>query len=573
MMIRKRAPSLKGNDLKVDPRTIDIVFGFVLFLLYFAILYWRIPASPLSSDSLLYANVGLNNIREHFILNRYFHVYLQKVFLEIAPSPIEGYRTLWALLVSLVLILTYAGARAIPSSHPMNGVLAMGFLLALPNIDKIAGILVVDLTATFISMLIINLYIFSAKTNHHNAWMILGIGTLIFLGFKTKETTLPVSIPVVIGLLYDENKLGGWSRLKTLALWLLGGLLIGSIFFAILNALFLKDALFGLRISDIKIFLSTYVSGAVEAEKISDSQNWFSAFWLRELYIPFLLYIAGGISQRDELPLAIRILWVIPVVATFFVIVSVGNAWGYEFRFIMPAIPIVAILASSTLRLKSEEQPSLKRNLEITGIALGAILLILITKRIAVINRWDWNFFVHAFLYPFLLSVILLTLFLQKHPFTASKLILGMVITGLVPGMITNAKQMLVIQPNFHIFQNTVYPLEAFSDKITFTPSTKMFIDTEVFSQEGMAPIVKNIDELVCLFNFYLHVNSKRDNFNFSKVSLEQSLELVNKKYDLVLMTTRNFQYIREHLTSKFIEQLYEIYEEPKGLFVLLTAR
>jgi len=60
-------------------------------------------SGPVYSDQLMYVDIGLNNIQNADYGNRYFHVYLQKLFMALAPTPLVGTRIFWGFLVALTV--------------------------------------------------------------------------------------------------------------------------------------------------------------------------------------------------------------------------------------------------------------------------------------------------------------------------------------------------------------------------------------------------------------------------------------------------------------------------------------
>ena len=79
---------------------------------------------PNSSDITLYMNIGLNGIRMPFVLNRYFNIFMQQIFVSIAPNPIEGYHYYWGFLMGVTTFLIYVSGRyALSKSNVFNGVL------------------------------------------------------------------------------------------------------------------------------------------------------------------------------------------------------------------------------------------------------------------------------------------------------------------------------------------------------------------------------------------------------------------------------------------------------------------
>ena len=62
---------------------------------------------PIFSDEFLYIDAGLRNFAEPSYGNRYFHIYLQKLFMSLAPTPLQGVRIFWGFLIALTAALIY----------------------------------------------------------------------------------------------------------------------------------------------------------------------------------------------------------------------------------------------------------------------------------------------------------------------------------------------------------------------------------------------------------------------------------------------------------------------------------
>lgn len=431
-----------------------------------------------------------------------------------------------------------------------------------------------DLTATFMTVLMVNVYILILMScRFWRKWGIFILGILFFLALKTKETAFVASITLMLGILYEilSNKERSGSRwLRTLVL----GFLAGVGLFVVLNTLVLGDPFFGFRMSDIKIFINSYVSGAVVTPKVADGQNWFSGFWFRYLYVPYLLYLVGGVKYRNSMPFPLRIIWVTPLLVTLFVVFSVNNAWGYDFRFVLPSLPIVAMLAGVFVvgirgdHRTTGDQPGT------FWISMIATALILGLKWFALLNQWDWYYFVYGILHPVLLSAIMLTIFLVRSEKISSRLILIVVIMAIVPGLITNIKQMFIVRSNFHIFENTVYPLRAFSSKLSAVSSeNRICIDGEVFKQPGTAAIVKDVNEFTSLFVFLLDARSlSPENVKFFNTT--EDLYGVGWAYKCAFILTVNSPLLSNPgFADLGWMRNYSILIEPKGIFAFLEAQ
>ena len=93
-----------------------------------------LAGGPIFSDEMLYLDAGLRNMAVPEYGNRYFHIYLQKLFISIFPTPLTGVRVFWALLISLTTGLVYLNARIFTrKSTIFHGLLAIVFLFSFPR--------------------------------------------------------------------------------------------------------------------------------------------------------------------------------------------------------------------------------------------------------------------------------------------------------------------------------------------------------------------------------------------------------------------------------------------------------
>ena len=82
----------------------------ILIILFFAAT-WAVLAinagGPIFSDEFLYIDAGLRSFAEPSYGNRYFHIYLQKLFMALAPTPLQGVRIFWGFLIAVTAALIY----------------------------------------------------------------------------------------------------------------------------------------------------------------------------------------------------------------------------------------------------------------------------------------------------------------------------------------------------------------------------------------------------------------------------------------------------------------------------------
>ena len=77
---------------KFEKWAVIILFGLLWITLAL------LAAGPIYSDEMLYLDAGLRNIAVSRYGNRYFHIYLQKIFISIFSTPLAGVRVFWGFL-------------------------------------------------------------------------------------------------------------------------------------------------------------------------------------------------------------------------------------------------------------------------------------------------------------------------------------------------------------------------------------------------------------------------------------------------------------------------------------------
>lgn len=72
----------------------EIIISAAVFILL-GIFLAKYAGGPIYSDEVMYINHGLLNVKDPFIINRYTHIFFQKLFVEIADRPLEGVKAYW----------------------------------------------------------------------------------------------------------------------------------------------------------------------------------------------------------------------------------------------------------------------------------------------------------------------------------------------------------------------------------------------------------------------------------------------------------------------------------------------
>jgi hypothetical protein len=566
------SPALRFRSRYIE--ALLAAFGFIV--LYIPLAYF-VPGAVLGSDVPAYMNFGLNGLKSTgSSYNRYFHILLERIFLKIASTPLHGAQLFWAFLITSTCLLIYVSARLFHlGSHPLNGLLAVAVFLSLGVVAESDGTPGVDITAMFIVMVVITVYLLSARVGHCSKWLVSLLGLFFYLALKTKETTLPVGV-LVLGLGLAGPKSFDWPAFLKNLLYFFGGFLAGVVVMAIWTWSVVGDPLFGLRPSEFKDYLANYGHLQIGDQAQTGTDNWYTNLFSTTLLFPFILYVVSGLKS-SFLPLTRRLVWLIPLLVILFVSLSVGNRWGILPRFIEPALPVICFLGVQFLNF----DPLSTRKGWINAVVLLAISLVvveLLRDSISLLipkAGWDTTVFLNVVFYPFLLSCLLAVSFLVKLPGDkATKILFLLIIARITFPLITNFKALFYDHENQQTEKAIYYPYSTFSKEIIFTPQMHMFISKDIWTAVGEPYSGKNIDEVNDLFNIYFNTSATKDNFSFSNVNAGELEGILNSNYTYLLLTKSDWQQIlNDPQVYSLAEQKYLVFSDPKKILFLLKAR
>ena len=158
-------------------------------IIVFLIALWALLAihagAPIFSDEFMYIDIGLRNFKEPSYGNRFFHVYMEKFFMELAPTPLQGVRIFWGFIIALTTGIIYYNARTfMKDSTVLHGILAVVFFYTFPLITEYSGEPAVDLTAMLMVNIYISVYLFGLRQPEKRKLVLIILGMLAFLAFK-----------------------------------------------------------------------------------------------------------------------------------------------------------------------------------------------------------------------------------------------------------------------------------------------------------------------------------------------------------------------------------------------------
>jgi len=555
-------------------KNLEIALSILFFIALWVGLSFN-TGGPIYSDELLYIEIGLNNESAPNYGNRYFHVYLQKLFMAAAPTPLIGIRIYWAFMIALTALLVYWSARIfLKESTPIHGLLAAAFFFSYQFISSYAGVTSVDIAAMMMSTALIFTYLLFLRTE--KKWLLYMLGALTFLAFKTKETTLFANI-VLLGFFFDkEGKFAFKNILPFLKKYFIGFLSAIGLFI-ILDSIFLRQPFFAISPNTFsEVFQNYAYTGGFRNEP----GNWYQLYLLDDIMVPFLLFLVGGIklSTRAITP-SKKIVWVFPLLLVSFITVNMLKIpWGFIERFYFPALPVIAFLAPQFLALRKPENAKDWWKLALT--IVGVLLLVVIMRQVdmAYVQSIDWNYgkFLDSIYFPILLSLILLVIILmEKQNLLTFGIILFFMASWLLPAVSYNYKYIYVEPTTNEKFQIKYYPFLAFEDGIPIGSDVKIYSTATIFirtSEDETHMLSDNPYDILGMYNVLFDTRTVRDNLTLTYFQKDIPEQILADRYDFAFLSIDDWEYLEEQYPEVLtkLEQNYTVQYDKDQILVFL---
>jgi hypothetical protein len=529
---------------------------------------------PIYSDEQMYVNIGLNNIQNPSYGNRYFHVYLQKLFMSLAPNPVTGTKIFWGFLIALTVFLVYWNARSLfKHSQPIHGLLAVIIFFSFGFISRYCGVTSVDITAMMMVTVTLSIYLFYLHSGREQRWALVALGALIFFSFKTKESTLFANV-ILIGLLFNQDGKFSFTNIAGLIKPFLMGFFSAVGVFIFLDTIFLHNPLFSINPQTIASVFENY---AYTGEFRIEPTSYFTTFLLADIMAPFLLYLISGVTHygKDESP-SVKIVWLFPLVLALFMTLNMLKIpWGFIERFYFPALPVIAILAPQWLRF--EMPKSIRKKVIMAGLSMTGIGLILLfhqnfmawTENI----KWDYGQFVDSIYHPILLFLLLgFVLIVRRMNWLNILLPVTLILALLMAPLLYNEKYIFRIPYATNYFNQEFAPFIAFQDQIHYADKMTMFFSSNIQTEANS--LSYNRDELVAMFNIFFNGRTSRSNFYLGYKPDTMGEAITTQSFDYVMLSTNDWSLISSNLVwEKVIQSKYNSYSDPAVKVILLVKK
>ena len=529
------------NNLKFTRKTLAWIEGAAVAIVFvlLAVFLARDAGGPVMSDEVMYINNGLMNVKDTFILNRYTHIYFQKLFMALASDPFSGVKAYWGFLVAGSAAMVYVIARlATRSSSIIHAGLSVLLYLSIPLLASYSGNTAVDITAGF--FLALTALLFLLYLRHPSKVLLVLLGLSFFLAFRSKETTLAGAV-LFAGFLFGEGGRIDWRLFLRRMLYVLIGALAGILLFAVLNGIFLKDAWFGLRPSDYFSFTKSYVEGNIEEES-KNLVNWFTDYLFESILYIFVAYLLSGARRLGSLSRQERIPWLVPLAFVAILSAIIGfSKWGVVPRHIFPVLPLIAAFAPQLILHDKLEK---KKDLLWLGISLlltGAALLVgrFLLMKASLASPYNYPEYLSSSIYPIaLLGLIALVFLVSRYSFKT--LFLPLLIFGIFIRypLTLNANTYFTLQPNVNKINERLQVFRPFEKEITAADPGKILVFEKALYRLNHS---SRYAEFIGLYNMYFDKRLTTRDVTMTTTADFNTAMVSDAQPDVILVSAEEF--------------------------------
>ncbi len=521
---------------------------------------------PIFSDEYLYIDAGLRNFAEPSYANRYFHIYLQKLFMDLAPTPLWGVRVFWGFLMALTAAQVYYHARTMTKhSGILQGLLGLAFFITFPFIVEYSGEPAVDITAMAMVTVFITLYLYAVRKPDERRVALGFLGALVFLLFKTKETTIFIFY-LFLGFGFDQDGKWDWLRLQAILKPVLVGFAGGILLFILLDGLILGQPLFAISPATFRAVFNNY---AFRPGFFFGPSSWYREYFLDDLLLPFFLFVIGGVMLARKIHVQRRLLWFYPLVMAVFVTLNMLKiTYGFIERFYFPALPVIAMLAPQAIRIK---WPKERRGWIGFGVLVASAAGIIFILRVFLLNyaasmSFDFSRLLDSIYYPALLSILLASFFWSKRFHWAAGIIPLFCIAAMLFSPLVNTYKYFVRFPKVQDrYDRLMLPFRAYSGTLDLQDGDQLMVSANLKRQLDM--LSDDPNDITGMYNFFFDRRITDNNviIGYSDPSMEKLL--VQKDINFALVTADDWQTLS---TDAEILQRYSPIPTTEGSFYLL---
>jgi len=541
----------KNHDL----RSFYLYFTLILFLGF-----WRIftyyAGGPISWDELQYINLSLNPSPTPSLLNRYFHIYLQKLFISLAGGdPFLGVKIFWSFLITSSAALTFINSFELAKhgtyiTKLLTGTATLLLFFSFPYILDYPGVTYSDYTLVWLISILITLYLLYRSNKKHKHLILILMGTIFILVFKTKEIGVFLCI-LLLGIGIDEKDNFRLSLFLHNIKYFLVGTLPGFICIAILDQYFLNDLFFSFRILNWQALLDYHI----RPRNYQGIENIFEVLGRSNVIYPFILALLSfGVLKREKnLRMTHKLLLLTTLCILLSIILStITGARPIVIRFLVILAPILCIIATQFIPRRMKK--TITTNEWFFHI-VGSIITYYLIQNIIIpfsVSKWGWqreNFF--SFIIAPILFITTISLFSFFDKLNFKKILAVFSIIFLL-----TCHPILIDLNNLHnksmekSSQRRFYPFEIYKKEILYSEEMTMYISPSFNEKYEML----GRDKISCLwfFNIFFQSNARIEQFEFYNFAFSK---FINEYSEYAFLTNSDWE-------SMTFDQINEVHNQ-----------
>ena len=578
---RSAAAALNQSELELAEgqfglTRLDYIAVPVLAILAAALAFSYV-GTTIEWDDLFYMNVSQHTTKQAWVLNRYGHIYLQKLFFWLSGDALTGAKLYWSFLFFSTCVLVYWCAKMLAGKRGyVVGVVAVLMFCSHPLFGYYLGTTFADTTVMFMVMLGTFVYLaFFVGRSKYRHLVIIILGLIFFWAVKSKDSGICMGV-LFLGLGYEPTGQRSIKRFAKDIGWVAVGMLTGCVLLMMLDMIFLGDGLFSIRPSSIRRLFG-YNTG----EYIHDQKNrsWYTILSLGPIFLPFILYVlvgwkapGRGLSRHEVWA------WLIPLtILAFEMVASIRIRCGSTQRHIFPAIPGICVWGAQFFRFDirglvgGRNGPRVPKSLIGGGLVVSAfIVAVLITRRVPeFVAGTGWKSmdrFYDSVTLPLAVTVVLMSAGLSRKRGLGTLFVLSLcfffVIYFPLRNNFTSMKQRVVAKKSEWRFE----PYRVFADELRFGEDVKILVSKDIHERSWMLGRPGGAN--CCMFNVFFNQKFTYEQFIDGEVE-----DILKGDYTYAFLTWRDWKEISEkhdveHLLKDYIQK-----SDNKTQIILLKKR
>ncbi|MCD6175692.1 MAG: hypothetical protein J7K65_08020 [Planctomycetes bacterium] len=587
-ILQKGGDTLLGQQASEDQFRLTLYDYTIAPILSLMVAVWVFVhiGTAVNWDDLLYMSLSQHTVPEAWVLNRYGHIYLQKLFFLLAGDSIIGGRIFWSFIVLGTALLTYWSTRLLVGKKGyICGAIAVPMVLMQSVFGKDAGCTLTDFTVMF--LVILTVFIYLLFLNHKGGrghWLLMALGLLFFWTVKSKEVGICLGV-LFLGLGFNKKEDWNIRQFMNDLKWVIVGIAAGCAILMLLDLVFLGDLFFSVRPSNIQAVLGSNIhEPSTKALSSRISMSWYSFMTMRPLFVIFLFYLLSGWkSPAANFSLRQKVIWLFPLVLMMF-LTFVRTGFYLIPRYMAPSIPIMSIWASQFFffdmgKIRTKDGLAQKKALIMWSLAALALIiaLVVVSKQLdwakyykftePVLGAFDLRYnklrLPQQILYvlvlmPLFVTVILITTTLSKKRGPIAFFVIWLSLFVLILCPLSHNIMKIDPGPDAGYMSNAMKskfryePFKIFKDDMTFSKGDKVLISKDIHSRSWF--LGRRADSHCHMLNIYFN-----EHFNYDQVTDGTLQDIVKADYNYAIITGKDWANIQKNKLAAKIQSRYQM--------------